>query len=84
MAISPTECVVVAEEDMENLKNLERKIDDKLRKEFDPSSGRFVFYISENVRRNVINALIVKYEAVGWKVAYGYDQRDGDWLDFRV
>jgi len=84
MAISPLECAAVAEEDKEQLKSLERKIDDKLRTEFDPSSGRFVFSISGSVRRNVINALIVKYEAVGWKVDYGFDQRDGEWLDFRT
>ena len=84
MAISPAECTVVADEDAENLKNLERSIDDKLRKEFDPSSGRFVFFVPGGVRRQVINALIEKYEAVGWKVQYRSDQRDGAWLDFRA
>ncbi|OGH69061.1 MAG: hypothetical protein A2754_02500 [Candidatus Magasanikbacteria bacterium RIFCSPHIGHO2_01_FULL_47_8] len=85
MAISPQECIVVAQEDKGLLESLEQKIDNKLRTEFDSSSGRYVFSLSGSVRQVVVNALIAKYKAAGWRVVeYGSDQRDVAWFSFRI
>jgi len=78
MAISPKQANKL--NDSELLRVLEEKLDEFLKENYEGKPLIYELRTSECVFVNTVRGI---YEAVGWKVAYGWDMREGkSWLTF--
>lgn len=81
MAITPEQAKKLNQQDLEQIAQLERTLDEAISKKFGRDGTQVavsVSYIDERIRRELTR----RYAEAGWNVKYQEDQREGDWLIF--
>ena len=81
--ITPTEAYEKAKSNPQDMKKLEKIIDDTIISGI--RSGQNAIYLDTKVFPNVVvrKEIMNKYRTAGWDVKYESDQREGDYLIFK-
>lgn len=84
MVVTPQKVMEsIEKEDRRILQNLEREIDDKIRKEFPDYTGGVFIDVPAGLKPRIMRKIEQMYSDNGWSVQYNSSQRDGDFWQFK-